>query len=158
MLSIVADLKWFYERFSAYTHPNLHEFNILWGIMIESKLIPRFRSLWCHQRPGKLTTALGLRPRAVVSFPGRWWHHNDLNLGINSYNHPHWRIFFNSGCWCILIFRWRQTLWNYYTPRTTKLLGVKVGVILVSLVRPSVCPSVPRFSLLAKLWQVYRGY
>ena len=54
--------------------------------MIESKLIPRFRSLWCHQRPGKLTTALGLRPRAVVSFPGRWWHHNDLNLGINSYN------------------------------------------------------------------------
>ena len=35
--------------------------------------------------PGKLTTALGLRPRAVVSFPGRWWHHNDLNLGINSY-------------------------------------------------------------------------
>ena len=86
MLSIVADLKWFYERFSAYTHPNLHKFNILWGIMIESKLIPRFRSLWCHQRPGKLTTALGLRPRAVVSFPGRWWHHNDLNLGINSYN------------------------------------------------------------------------
>ena len=55
--------------------------------MIESKLIPRVRSLWCHQRPGKLTTALGLRPRAVVSFPGRWWHHNDLNLGINSYNH-----------------------------------------------------------------------
>ena len=55
--------------------------------MIESKLIPRFRSLWCHQRPGKLTTALGLRPRAVVSFPGRWWHHNDLNLGINSYSH-----------------------------------------------------------------------
>ena len=87
MLSIVADLKWFYERFSAYTHPNLHKFNILWGIMIESKLIPRFRSLWCHQRPGKFTTALGLRPRAVVSFPGRWWHHNDLNLGINSYNH-----------------------------------------------------------------------
>ena len=86
MLSIVADLKWFYERFSAYTHPNLHKFNILWGIMIESKLIPRFRSLWCHQRPGKLTTALGLRPRAVVSFPGRWWHHNDLNLGINSYS------------------------------------------------------------------------
>ena len=90
MLSIVADLKWFYERFSAYTHPNLHKFNILWGIMIESKLIPRFRSLWCHQRPGKLTTALGLRPRAVVSFPGRWWHHNDLNLGINSYNHSQW--------------------------------------------------------------------
>ena len=54
---------WFevvYERFSAYTHPNLHKFNMLWGIMIESKLIPRFRSLWCHQRPGKLTTALGL--------------------------------------------------------------------------------------------------
>ena len=54
--------------------------------MIESKLIPRFRSLWCHQRPGKLTTPLGIRPRVVVSFPGRWWHHNDLNLGINSYN------------------------------------------------------------------------
>ena len=31
-----------------------------------------------------------LRPRAVVSFPGRWWHHNDLNLGINSYNSPLW--------------------------------------------------------------------
>ena len=78
MLSIVADLKWFYERFSAYTHPNLHKFNILWGIMIESKLIPRFRSLWCHQRPGKLTTALGLRPRAVVSFPGRWYSHDHV--------------------------------------------------------------------------------
>ena len=22
----------------------------------------------------------------VVSFPGRWWHHNDLYLSINSYN------------------------------------------------------------------------
>ena len=73
--------------FCLYTHPNLHKFNMLWGIMIESKLIPWFRSLWCHQRPGKLTTALGLRPRAVVSFPGRWWHHNDRNQGINSYSH-----------------------------------------------------------------------
>ena len=37
-------------------------------IMIEYKLIPKFRSLWCHQRPGKLTTARGRRlsPRAVV--------------------------------------------------------------------------------------------
>ena len=49
-------------------------------------MIPPFRSLLRHQRPGKLTTALGLRPRAVVSFPGRWWRNNDLNLGINSYN------------------------------------------------------------------------
>ena len=46
------------------------------------ELIPWLRSLWCHHWPGKLTTALGLGPRAVVSFPGRWWHHNDLNLGI----------------------------------------------------------------------------
>ena len=86
MLSIMAYLKQFHERFSAYTHLNLHRFNMFWVIMIEEKLIPRFRSLWCHQRPGKLTTALELRPRAVVSFPGRWWHHNDLNLGINSYD------------------------------------------------------------------------
>ena len=50
-------MKQFYERFSAYTHPNLHRFNMLSGIMIYWKLIPRFRSLWCHQRPGKLTTS-----------------------------------------------------------------------------------------------------
>ena len=25
-------------------------------------------------------------PRAVVSFPGRWWHHNDRNRGINFYS------------------------------------------------------------------------
>ena len=66
--------------------PNLHRFNMRWGFMIEKKLLHRFRSLWCHQRPVKLTTALGFRPRAVVSFPGRWWQHNGLNLGINSYN------------------------------------------------------------------------
>ena len=36
------------------------------------ELIPRLWSLWCHQRPGKLTTARGRSPRAVVSFPGRW--------------------------------------------------------------------------------------
>ena len=30
-----ADLKQFYEQFSAYAHPNLNRFNILWGIMIE---------------------------------------------------------------------------------------------------------------------------
>ena len=35
MLSILANLKQFYERFSAHTHPNLHRFNMLWGIMIE---------------------------------------------------------------------------------------------------------------------------
>ena len=58
MLSIVADLKQLYERFSAYTHPNLRRFNMPWGIMIEYNLIPRFWSLWCRQRPGKLITAL----------------------------------------------------------------------------------------------------
>ena len=25
-------------------------------------------------------------PRAVASFPGRWWHHSDRNLGINFYS------------------------------------------------------------------------
>ena len=40
---------------------------------------------------------VGLRPRAVVSFPGRWWHHNDLNLGINSYNNNlQWTLNWNS--------------------------------------------------------------
>ena len=90
MLSIVADLKQFYERLSAYTHPNLHQFNLLWGIMIEYKLIPRFRSLWCHQRRGKFTTAFGLRLQAVVSL-GSLVTHNDPNLGINSYNSSLWR-------------------------------------------------------------------
>ena len=28
----------------------------------------------------------GERPEAVVSFPGRWWHHNDRNRGINFYS------------------------------------------------------------------------
>ena len=58
-------LKKSYKRFSAYTHPNLQKFNRLWGIMIEWKLIPRFRSLWCHQRPGKLTTMTSI----LVSIP-----------------------------------------------------------------------------------------
>ena len=40
------------------------------------ELIPILRSWWCHQRPGKLTTARSRSPRAVVSFPGRWWHIN----------------------------------------------------------------------------------
>ena len=64
MLFILTDLKQFYERFSDYTHQHLHRFYVLWGIMIAYKLIPRFRSLWCHQRPGKLTTALAR---------GLWW-------------------------------------------------------------------------------------
>ena len=37
--------------------PNLHEFNMLWGVMIEYKMIPQFRSFCCHQRSRKLTTA-----------------------------------------------------------------------------------------------------
>ena len=65
MLSIVADLKQFYERFSYYTHPNQHRINMLWGITIEKKLIPRFRSSCCHQRPGKLTTMTSI----LVSIP-----------------------------------------------------------------------------------------
>ena len=48
--------------------------------------IPRLRSLLRHQRPGKLTTARGRSPRAVVSFPGRWWRNNDQNRGINFYS------------------------------------------------------------------------
>ena len=39
-----------------------------------------------HQRPRKLTTARGRSPRAVVSFPGRWWRNNDRNGGINFYS------------------------------------------------------------------------
>ena len=50
------------------------------------ELIPRLRSLLRHQRPGKLTTARGRSPRAVVSFPGRWWRNNDRNGGINFYS------------------------------------------------------------------------
>ena len=38
------------------------------------------------ERPGKLTTARGRSPRAVVSFPGRWWRNNDRNRGINFYS------------------------------------------------------------------------
>ena len=49
-------------------------------------MIPRLRSLLRHQRPGKLTTARGRSPRAVVSFPGRWWRNNDRNGGINFYS------------------------------------------------------------------------
>ena len=62
----------------------------LWRHVRLLEYIPRFRSLWCHQRPGKLTTARGRSPR-VVSFPGRWWHHNDRNRGTNFYSiwwHP----------------------------------------------------------------------
>ena len=44
------------------------------------------KSLLRHQRPGKLTTARGRSPRAVVSFPGRWWRNNDRNGGINFYS------------------------------------------------------------------------
>ena len=44
---------------------------------------PRASPSGCGELPRSLVT----RPRAVVSFPGRWWHHNDLNLGINSYIH-----------------------------------------------------------------------
>ena len=41
--------------------------------------------VWGHW-PGKLTTARGRSPRAVVSFPGRWWRNNDRNGGINFYS------------------------------------------------------------------------
>ena len=63
-LSIVVDLKQFIERFSAYTHPNLHRFNVLWGIMIDTLI------------------------SVIVVSPITTWeaHHNDLDLGINSYN------------------------------------------------------------------------
>ena len=39
--------------------------------MIEYKLFPQFRSWWFHWRSWKITTALGLDPRAVVIFPVR---------------------------------------------------------------------------------------
>ena len=41
----------------------------------------------CYLYNGNLHAWKGsLYALAVVSFPGRWWHHNDLNFGINSYN------------------------------------------------------------------------
>ena len=35
LLSIVADFKQFSGRFCAFTHPNMHEIDMFWGIMME---------------------------------------------------------------------------------------------------------------------------
>ena len=40
----------------------------------------------CNPRPRLLGDEVVVGPWAVVSFPGRWWHHNDLNLGTNPYS------------------------------------------------------------------------
>ena len=53
-------------------------------VMIDWRLIPRFRSSWLHQRLAKCITAPA-SPLAVVSFPICWWSHKDPSLGINSY-------------------------------------------------------------------------
>ena len=68
MLSIVADLKQFYERFSAYTYPNLYKFFLR------------------HHDRIEIDTSISV----IMVSPTTWEaHHNDPNLGINSYNlHP----------------------------------------------------------------------
>ena len=70
MPSIVVVLKQFYERFSAYTHPNVHRFNMLWGIMIIEidtpiSVIVVSPTTWeAHHSPRALPSGFAL---------GLWW-------------------------------------------------------------------------------------
>ena len=55
--------------------------NKLCVIMILYKSLIPFRSLWLHKR--------AVDPIPVVRFTSCWWGHNDLNLGIKSFNQFH---------------------------------------------------------------------
>ena len=71
-----------WEEFLVSRCPYLLILNQLWFIMIEYKLIPRFRSEWRHLWLLNLTTQTRLTPRGVVRFRSQRWCHSDLNLSI----------------------------------------------------------------------------
>ena len=83
MLSVVADLKQFYKRFSAYTHLNLHKFNMLCPgyhdrieIDISISVTVVSPTTWeAHHSPRTSPSCCGELPRSLVTpqWPQSWY-------------------------------------------------------------------------------------